>query len=58
MATTRQYFIPGWGYINEDAGASSSTKQFLIAAWGFLNQTVTASASSQSPVKHAHGAFG
>ena len=36
MATTRSYFIPGWGYINEVKG-----NDYIIPGWGYINETVS-----------------
>lgn len=38
MATTRAYFIPGQGYINEVKG-----KAYFVPGWGYLNETVVTS---------------
>lgn len=32
MAATRQYLIPGQGYINEN-----TKSQYLIPGWGYIN---------------------
>lgn len=36
MATTRSYFIPGWGYINEVKGNA-----YFIPGWGYANESVS-----------------
>lgn len=40
MATTRAYFIPGEGYINEAKGNA-----YFIPGQGYINETVTAAAT-------------
>jgi hypothetical protein len=30
---TRQYFVPGWGYVNE-----AGTQQYLIPGQGYINE--------------------
>lgn len=42
MATTRAYFIPGWGYINEVKGNA-----YFIPGWGYVNETVTTTSTFQ-----------
>lgn len=32
MAATRQYLVPGMGYLNE-----STKSQFLVPGWGYIN---------------------
>lgn len=36
MATTRSYFIPGFGYVNEVKGNAH-----LVPGWGYINETVS-----------------
>lgn len=38
MATTRAYFIPGWGYMNEVKGNA-----YFVPGWSYANETVTTS---------------
>lgn len=41
MATTRQYLVPGWGYLNEVKG-----NQYLIPGQGYINETISTGAIS------------
>lgn len=35
---SRQYFVPGQGYINETA---TSSRQYFVPGWGYINETVS-----------------
>lgn len=41
MATTRSYFAPGWGYLNEVKGNA-----YFAPGWGYANETISTSVAA------------